>query len=171
MSDSKRKERLVSREFRDILGERLRAERLKLNYSVSDVAYMTTITVNTINTIEKGDATNIDYYIEYAKAVKFNLGKLSDFGIKLIPRVPLSPDRTEATKLTSKIREHIIEGSFLQNGKTVAQIRDELAKLKQIDINVVTSSSVAGVMRNLANDNVVKVGGNDGRKNKYVRVK
>lgn len=171
MSDKKRKDRLVSREFRDILGARLRTERMKLNYSISDVAYMTTIPVNTINTIEKGNATNIDYYIEYAKAVKFDLGKLSDFGIKLIPQVELPADRTEATKLTSKIREHIIEGSFLQNGKTVDQIRDELAKLKQIDINVVTSTSVAGVMRNLLSDYIVKVGDKDGRKNVYVKIK
>lgn len=170
MSEKKRKDRLVSREFRDILGARLRTERMKLNYSISDVAYMTTINVNTINTIEKGNATNIDYYIEYAKAVKFDLGKLSDFGIKLIPLVALSQKRTEATKLTSKIREHIIEGNFLQNGKTVDQIRDELAKLKQIDINVVTSTSVAGVMRNLLSDNIVEVVDKDGRKNKYVKV-
>lgn len=170
MSDIKRKKRLESREFRDTLGAKLRAERLKLNYSISDVAYMTTITANTIITIEKGNATNIDYYIEYAKAVKFNLGKLSDFGIKLIPLVALSQKRTETTKLTSKIREHIIEGNFLQNGKTVDQIRDELAKLKQIDINVVTSTSVAGVMRNLLSDNIVKVADKDGRKNLYARV-
>lgn len=76
----------------------------------------------------------------------------------------------ETTRLTSKIRQYILERNFLSKGKTVAQIRDELAKLKQISKSTVTSSHVAGVMRNLANDNIVKVADKDGRKNKYVRV-
>ena len=170
MDKNKRQDRLDKPEFRSILGEKLREKRLELNYSVSDISYMTTIPQNTIVSIEKGKTTNIDYYVEYAKAVNYPIGKLTDFGIKLIPRIPLSSERKEATKLTAKIRQSIIESNFLSNGRTVAQIREELAKLKQVDANDVKSSHVAGVMRNLANDNIVKVADKDGRKNLYVRV-
>ena len=170
MENNKRRERLISREFRDILGKNLRLERLKLHYSVKDISYMTTISVNTINTIEKGDATNIDYYIEYAKAVKYDFGKLSDFGIKLVPLVPLPAIRKEATQLTAKIRKFILHANFLGSGKTVEQIHYELIRLKQVTSTQVTSTEISGVIRNLSSYNIVKVGGKLGRKNLYVRV-
>lgn len=170
MDENKRQDRLDEPEFRRFLGEKLREIRLELNYSVSDISYMTTIPQNTVSSIEKGKTTNIDYYVEYAKAVNYPMGKLTDFGIKLIPRIPLSSERKEATKLTAKIREFIVQSNFLSNGKTVAQIHDELIKLKQTSITQVSSTGIAGVMRNLASDNIVKIGGKDGRKNLYVKV-
>lgn len=170
MNENKRQDRLDEPEFRIILGKKLREIRLELNYSISDISYMTTIPQNTVSSTEKGKTTNIDYYIEYAKAVNYPIGKLTDFGIKLIPRIPLSYERKEATKLTAKIMENIIAGKFLSKGKTVAQIHDELIKLKVISSTQVSSTGIAGVMRNLTLDNIVKVGGKDGRKNLYERV-
>lgn len=170
MDKNKRQDRLDEPEFRTILGEKLREKRLGLNYSVSDISYMTTIPQNTVVSIEKGKTTNIDYYVEYAKAVNYPIGKLTTFGIKLIPRIPLSSERKEASKLTAKIKANIIAGEFLSNGKTVAQIHDELIKLKLINSTQVSSTGIAGVMRNLANDNLVKVADKDGRKNVYVKV-
>lgn len=170
MGKNKRQDRLDEPEFRDILGKKLREERLKLNYSASDISYMTTIPQNTVLSIENGKTANIDYYVEYAKAVNYPIGKLTDFGIKLIPRIPLSSERKEASKLTAKIKENIIAGEFLSSGKTVAQIHDELIKLKVISLTQVSSTGIAGVMRNLTLDNIVKVGDKVGRKNLYVRV-
>ena len=170
MNKDIRKDRIDNSEFRNILGTKLRAERLKLNYSVSDITYMTTIPQNTVVSLEKGKTTNIDYYVEYAKSVNYPMGKLTDFGIKLRPQIPLSSERKEATKLTAKIREFIVQTDFLNNGKTVAHIHDELIKLKQISATQVSSTSIAGVMRNLVSDNIVKVGGTDGRKNLYVSI-
>ncbi len=158
-----------SPEYRENIGKKLKLHRIMRNFSVSDVAYMLGTSDKTISNTESGKTTNIDYYFEYAKAVQYPMETLLDFKISMIPRNPLPNERLEATKLTAKIKQYIIERNFLSNGKTVAQIRDELVKLKQIDINVVTSSSVAGVMRNLLSDNIVKVADKDGRKNVYVR--
>lgn len=169
MGINKRKDRLDKPEFRRILGEKLREKRLELNYSVSDISYMTTIPQNTVVSIEKGKTTNIDYYVEYAKAVNYPIGKLTDFGIKLIPRIPLSSERKEATKLTAKIKEFIIPGNFLSHGKTVAEIHDELIRLKQISATKVSSTGIAGVMRNLSSDNIVTAREKIGRKNVYVK--
>ena len=159
-----------SPEYRQNIGKKLKLHRIMRNFSVSDVAYMLGTSDKTISNTESGKTTNIDYYVEYAKAVQYPMETLLDFKISMIPLNPLPNERLEATKLTAKIRQYIIEGNFLSDGRTVAQIRAELAKLKQIDTNAVTSSHVAGVMRNLVNDNIVMVGGNDGRKNLYVRV-
>ncbi|OWK72886.1 hypothetical protein CBW16_11595 [Flavobacteriaceae bacterium JJC] len=158
-----------SPEYRKNIGKKLKLHRIMRNFSVSDVAYMLGTSDKTISNTESGKTTNIDYYVEYAKAVQYPMETLLDFKISMIPLYPLPNERLEATKLTAKIRQYIIEGNFLSDGRTVAQIRAELAKLKQIDTNAVTSSHVAGVMRNLSNDNLVKVGGNDGRKNLYVK--
>ena len=159
-----------SPEYRKKTGKKLKLHRIMRNFSVSDVAYMLGTSDKTISNTESGKTTNIDYYVEYAKAVQYPMETLLDFKISMIPRNPLPNERLEATKLTARIRQSIIESNFLSNGRTVAQIRDELAKLNQIDTNDVTSSHVAGVMRNLANDNIVKVAEKDGRKNLYVRV-
>ena len=57
-----------------------------------------------------------------------------------------------------------------RNGKTAAQIHDDLIKLKVISSTQVCSTGISGVMRNLSDDNIVKVGGKVGRRNLYVRV-
>lgn len=159
-----------SPEYRENIGKKLKLYRIMRNFSVSDVAYMIGTSDKTISNTESGKTTNIDYYFEYAKAVQYPMETLLDFKISMIPRNPLPNERLEATKLTAKIKQYIIEHNFLSNGKTVAQIHDELIKLKLISSTQVSSTGIAGVMRNLANDNLVKVGMKDGRKNLYVRV-
>lgn len=156
--------------YRKKLGETLRKIRIKKGYSIPDIIYMTGLSKSTVTKVESGDAKTIDSYINYSVSVEYPFATFNDFNIKPIPITNLSPQMLEATKLTAKIRQYIIEGNFLSDGRTVAQIRAELAKLKQIDIKAVTSSGVAGVMRNLLSDNIVKVGDKDGRRNLYVRV-
>src|SRR5699024_3632381 len=105
-------ERSVSPKYRSILGERLKEKRISLNLTRSDISLMTTIAENTINNIEKGMTTNIDYYVEYAKSVQYPLETLSDFKIKLIPINKLPKERQLTSSLTSKIREHIVNSKF-----------------------------------------------------------
>lgn len=171
MSGSKRKQRLDSPNYRENIGKSLRQKRIDLDFSVSDIAYMTTITDNTVLSIEKGITTNIDYYVEYAKAVKYPLETLHDFKIELVPTRTLPPERQEKVKLTSKIRKSIIETKFLKSGKTVSEIKDELVRLKLIDEKKITSTEISGVLRNLVQDKIIKVASKEGRKNLYVRIK
>lgn len=138
---------------------------MSLNLTRSDISFMTTISENTINSIEKGATTNIDYYVEYAKSVQYPLETLDDFKIKLAPINKLPKERQLTSSLTSKIREHIVNSKFLKDGKEVAEIREELLRKKLIDDSV-DSTAVAGVMRNLLNDEVVKAK-KSGRKNLY----
>lgn len=168
MNKTTRKKRLDSPEFRTILGRNLRLERIKQGYSLADISQMTTIIVATIRTIEKGEATNIDYYIEYAKAVKYDFGPISTLGVELTPKQPLL--RKEVTNLTAKIRAHIIMTEFLTEGKTVGQIQKELERLGMINPPDVSATEIAGVMRNLKIKNVVQVIGKDGRKNVYGKI-
>lgn len=168
MSANTRKERLNSPQYRELLGKKLMEKRIKLNYARIDISIMTTIPENTINSIEKGITINIDYYVEYGKAVKYPLQTLLDFEIPLKPKNDLPKDRLEAVNLTAKIREHIVKSSFLNEGKTVAEIKDELVRLKLVTKDM-QSVAIAGVMRNLKNDELVETKNKQGRKEVYYK--
>lgn len=157
--------------YRKKLGKILKTLRVEKGYSIQDIMYMTRLSKSTVIKIESGEAKSIDFYINYAVAVDYQLASLNELKIKLIPINLLPEELQKKSKLTQKIRQYIIHVNFLNEGKTVAQIHDELIKIKQISAKQVTSTEIAGVMRNLASDNIVKVGGKDGRKNLYVRVK
>ena len=166
----KRKSRLKSPEYRTFLGKKLREERQKQGYSLSDIFDMTSIPENTVLSLEKGITTSIDYYVEYAKAVAYDFDGLKAAGIKLLPLKALPKEKLERVFLTKKVRTYIIKTDFLGDGKTNEQIRDELFRLEQIDKKVTTSIDVAGVMRNLIDDETVKVVGKSGGKNTYALV-
>ncbi|WP_162304120.1 helix-turn-helix domain-containing protein [Chryseobacterium mulctrae] len=169
MNKSDKKARLVSPEYRGQIGKKLKQRRIELNFSINDIAFMTDITDNTVLSIEKGITTNIDYYVEYAKAVHYPLETLDDFKIKLVPHKALPDDRKAKANLTGKIRKCIVQSSFLNTGKTVAEIKAELINFKLIDATQVSSTEIAGVMRNFVIDGIVKIENKVGRKNIYIK--
>ncbi|MGV0923436.1 helix-turn-helix transcriptional regulator [Empedobacter tilapiae] len=152
------------------LGNKLRSLRIEKLYTIDDIVYMTEISRSTIIKIEKGEAKIIDYYVEYAKAVQYPLETLVDLNIPLIPLNQLPKDRLESLKLTSKIREHIVNTNFLNEGKIVAEIKEELVRLKLVPKDI-TSVAIAGVMRNLKNDELVSSEETTGRKAIYIKPK
>lgn len=164
----KRKERLKSPEYRTLLGMDLRKCRHEKGYSLSDICDMTGMAKSTIIDIEKGITINIDYYVEFAKAVGYPLKNLRSFKIPLKPINELSSEKKARTFLTRKIRE-IINMGFLENGKTVDEIIDELVRLNCLEREKTSSKEVSGVMRNLIEDNTVEVKAKIKRKNIYVR--
>jgi len=168
LSEKIRKERLNSPQYRELLGKKLFGKRIELNYSRLDISLMTTIPENTINSIEKGITTNIDYYVEYGKAVKYPLQTLLDFKIPLKPKNDLPKERKDAIKLTAKVREHIVNTDFLSDGKVVADIKEQLLKLKLIPKDL-KSEDISGVMRNLKDDGLVTTGKKVGRKVVYFK--
>ncbi len=169
MDKSNKKARLVSPEYRGKIGKKLKQKRIELDLSINDIAFMTDMTDNTVISIEKGITTNIDYYVEYAKAVQYPLETLNDFKIKLVPLKALPDDRKAKANLTGKIRKWIVQSTFLDTGKTVSEIKAELVKLKLIEATKVSSTEIAGVMRNFVIDDTIKVKSKVGRKNLYTK--
>lgn len=154
--------------YRKKLGEILKLKRVEKGYTIPDIMFMTGLSKSTVSKVESGDAKTIDSYINYAVSVEYPLATLNDFKIKLIPINTLPPELKERSKLTQKIRQHIIQNDFLSNGKTVAQIHHELLRLKQVSATQVTSTEIAGVMRNLLKENVVQIKDKEGHKNIYI---
>src|SRR5690606_3955765 len=152
--------------YRESIGQKLKEYRLKNFLSIDDIIIMTEISKSSVVKVEKGTAKDIDLYVEYAKAVQYPLATLTDFNIPLKPVNKLPKDRLEAVNLTAKSREHIVKSNFLNKGKTVSEIKDELVRLKLVPKDV-QSVAIAGVMRNLKDDGLVITGEKVGRKVVY----
>lgn len=164
---AKRKNILISPDYRTLIGLRLRKKRIALNYSVGDIAFMMDIPERTVISMEGGEVTNIDYYVEYAKAVRYPMETLRSLNIPLEPLRPLPQERKDKIRLTHLIRERIVKGGFLRDRKSVEDIRKELIALKQIPKDPSFSKKIAGIMRNLVDDHSVTVVEKSGRKNLY----
>jgi len=154
-SKIKRASRLKSDNYRIYLGRKLKEKRQSLGYSLSDINDMTNIPANTILSLEKGLTTNIDYYVEYAKAVQYNFELLSVVGIELVPLKELSEEKQSRTFLTLKIKRYILDSDFLIEGKSSEEIIKRLIDLKQLIDRQVTPTEVTGVMRNFVADETV----------------
>ena len=154
--------------YRENLGSKLKYYRLKKNYSLDDIAYLTGISRSSIIKVEAGKAKDIDSYINYGKAVEYPLETLTDFEIPLIAVNKLPEDRLKSLNLTAKVREHIVSTDFLTTGKVVAEIREELLRLNVIPEEL-KSVTIAGVMRNLTDDGLVTIGDKVGRKVVYLK--
>ncbi|PUV25163.1 helix-turn-helix domain-containing protein [Sphingobacterium athyrii] len=168
MSNEKRSERIKSPDYRVFIGKNLRSHRIDHGYTLKDIKEMTGIPINTLIDIEKGEVTNIDYYVEYAKSVNYPLANLKQANIILEPLNKLSNESLKRIKLTKEIRKHIILTEYISDGLTTNDIIEELVRKKVIKKGEVTSTEVSGVMRNLAADNIVEVESKTGNKNTYI---
>lgn len=164
---AKRKNILISPDYRTLIGLKLRKKRITLNYSVGDIAFMMDIPERTVISMEGGEVTNIDYYVEYAKAVRYPMETLRSLNIPLEPLRPLPQERKDKIRLTHLIRERIVKGGFLKERRSVEDIRNELIALKLIPKDNSYSKKIAGIMRNLVDDQSVTVVEKSGRKNLY----
>lgn len=168
MSEITRAEKVKSPEYRTFIGKELKIRRIGYGYTFGDISEMTEIPVNTIISMENGEVVNIDYYVEYAKAVKYQLPTLSRANIKLTPVKKLSKESAERIKLTMLIRKHAISSNFLLTDRTSKQILDELERLKVLPKDAVTTTDISGVMRNLISDEIIEKGKKIGKKDSYI---
>lgn len=167
MEQNKKSAIVKSPAYREFLGKELRKQRIEGGFTLQDVSDMSNIPINTLLGIENGKVTNIDYYVVYGKAVKYPLATLRQAKIKLEPAHQLPKEQLKRIKLTKEIRTNIVLTDFLSDGKSSQQIKDELERLKVIPEDTVTTTEIAGVMRNLIADKTV-VAYKSGGKNLYI---
>lgn len=170
MQTDTRSKKIESPEYREFIGKELRRHRIREGFTLNDINEMTGIPTNTIIGLEKGSVVNIDYYVEFAKSVKCELPTLTQANIKLSPKNELSKESSERIRLTVLIRNHIIQKGFLLESKTSRQIMEELERIKAIPKDLVTTTQISGVMRNLISDEVVKKGEKINKKDSYIQI-
>jgi len=150
------------------IGVKLKEERLLLGYSIGDIADMTDFSKSTIINLEKGIATNIDYYIGYAKAINLKLQKLFDIPIEYKPKFELSEDKKNRIFLSKRIKKLIIEQNLFQNKIGVDDvitilIENDLTRSKKL------STDVSRILLNWVEDGTLVVVEKKGRKNLYMK--
>lgn len=146
--------RIDSNLYIEDLSARLRAQRIKKGYTIANICKMICISKGSLNKIEKGESTNIIHLLEYARAVGVEFFSLKAMNLSFEPLVPLSEEDLNETGLTAIIRKHIINTTFLDSGKVIAQIKDELVGKGLIDKNT-KSNVISNVMSNLLKEKEV----------------
>jgi len=150
------------------IGMKLKEQRLLVGYSIGDIADMTDFSKSTVINLEKGIATNIDYYIGYAKAINLKLQKLFDIPIEYKPKFELSEDKKNRIFLSKRIKKLIIEHNLFQNKIGVDDvitilIENDLTRSKKL------STYVSRILLNWVEDGTLVVVEKKGRKNVYMK--
>ena len=142
----KRAEIIRSPEYREEFGAKLKAKRLELGYSLSDMYDMSDIPINTCLSIEKGKTTNIDYYVEYAKTLEYELPALFDINVVLGPKNQLSEEKRARVFLARKIRVLMVEEQFFKEETAVKQVKDRLIEKGEVVDSRTLSAEISGVL-------------------------
>lgn len=157
--------------IKPIIGERLRNKRLLLEYSLGDISDMTDFSKSTVINLEKGIATNLDYYIGYAKAIDFKLSELFNVEIIYKPKYELSEDKKNRIFLSKKIRVLFTKHDFFKNDVTVDDIITHFEKQKELTRTTKLSTDISRILLNWVEDGVLYVPEKRGRSNVYRRIK
>lgn len=152
---------------KQIIGEKLKGRRLSLEYSLSDISDMTDFSKSTVINLEKGIATNLDYYIGYAKAIDLKLPKLFDLPILYKPKYELSEDKKNRIFLSKKMRLLYTTHDFFRNHVTVDDIILHFEKHKELTRTRKLSVDISRILLNWVEDGVLYVVEKRGRINVY----
>jgi len=112
------------------------------------MVHMTEISENTCRDIEKGRASGIDYYLEYAKALEYPLPELFDIDIVYKPRHYLPDEDLEKASIARKIMHLKNEKSLFKERTYVHQVKTMLVKENLVKDNDSLSSTISGILLN-----------------------
>lgn len=156
--------------IKQIIGDRLKSKRLLLEYSLGDISDMTDFSKSTIINLEKGIATNLDYYIGYAKAINLKIPELFDVSVIYEPKYELSEDKKNRIFLSKKLRGLLIKDDFFKNSVTVDDIIIHFEKQNDLTRTIKLSTDISRILLNWVEDGVLYVVEKRGRTNVYRKV-
>lgn len=131
---------------------KLKAKRKFLKYSIDDVKLLSGLSEYAVREVESTDTTNLYFILEYARALEYNIFTDSIDEISFEPR---NRKEFENKNMTFKVGTYLQKAKFLNNGKVVSEIKEELI-LNKIIPETADSTYVAGIMRVLLKSNTVK---------------
>lgn len=158
----KRKQIDFSDKYRIQLGKKLKNKRLEKGYSQKQISIMTEIPRDTVKNIENGSTKGLDYYLEYSKALEYELTDLFNIEIVLKPKHELSSEEKKVVRFTQLIRHNLLLKGFFKEEKSVEQVSLKLFQLELINTTVGQSQAISGVLRNMIEDDHLKVSRQDG---------
>lgn len=135
-----------------ILGERLKAKRLKAELAIEDLAAMTGFSYNTISNIENGLETYITYFIEICFALGVHPKEIMDVELDVKPRFSLPASRLEKSRLTNRINA-LIEANYFQIERSASEVTQKLTSDHNSDFE---SKNVSVILTRLVKSSVLK---------------
>jgi len=108
------------------IGNFLRKRREELAYSLTDVANMTGLTVNTIASLEKGKGTTLNNFLFVCRALALQPREVFADDIGLNPPYPLPPNAKKRIETTQKLDELILNTDFFTTPRRVADVLQKL---------------------------------------------
>lgn len=152
----------------EAIGLKLKNKRIEQGYSLSDIVEMTGFAQSSVIDLENGSASNIHYYLEYAKTLEYNLSDLFQIDIGRGSLYKLSSKKQERAFLTRNTRKLYYDLSFFSKKRSV---KDVIEGLKEIDALKVydddISSKVSSVLFNMVEEGLLIVTEKSGRNNLY----
>jgi len=155
---------------KEIIGNSLKEKRISMGYSIADVAELTDFSKSTIINMEKGIATNLDYYIAYAQALNFRLDQLFDIPVEYKPRFELPENKKNRIFLSRKIKVLFNEEDFFSNNVSVNDIITRLEEKKEVKKSKKLSTDVSRILLNWVEDGTIYIVEKRGRNNIYSKV-
>ena len=155
---------------KEMIGNSLKEKRISMGYSIADAAELTDFSKSTIINIEKGIATNLDYYIAYAQALNFKLDKLFDIEVEYKPRFELPENKKNRIFLSRKIKILFNEEDFFSNDVSVNDIITRLEEKKEVKRSKKLSTDVSRILLNWVEDGTIYIVEKKGRNNIYSKV-
>ncbi|TPG31318.1 helix-turn-helix domain-containing protein [Flavobacterium pectinovorum] len=135
------------------LGKRLKAERLKAELEIEDLAALTGFSYNTIYNIENGFETYLSYFIEVCFSLGVHPKEIMDIELDLSPRFSLPASRLEKSRLTNRINT-LIESSYFKIERSASDVTEKLRNDHNLDFK---SKNVSVILVRFVKSNVLNI--------------
>jgi transcriptional regulator with XRE-family HTH domain len=135
------------------IGKRLKAERLKAELEIEDLAAMTGFSYNTISNIENGLETYLSYFLEVCFALGIHPKEILDIGLDIKPRFSLPASRREKSRLTNRINA-LIEAGYFKIERSASEVTEKLSTDHNSDFE---SKNVSVILVRFVKSNVLKI--------------
>tara|TARA_R110002049_G_scaffold93815_4_gene231577 strand:+ start:801 stop:1289 length:489 start_codon:yes stop_codon:yes gene_type:complete len=134
------------------IGKRIKAQRIKSELEIEDIAEMTGFSYNAIRSLEDGNELTLSYFVEICKAIKSHPKDILDFKIDTKTRFKLSPSRKEKSRLTSRIKLYLDDNYFTKD-RTALDILHELENEYQVKSS---SSAISVILNRMVESGILK---------------
>lgn len=135
------------------IGKRLKAERLKAELEIEDLAAMTGFSYNTISNIENGLETFLSYFLEVCFALGVHPKEIMDIVLDVKPRFSLPASRKEKSRLTNRINA-LVEAGYFKIEKSASDVTEKLCTDHNSDFE---SKNVSVILVRFVKNNVLQM--------------
>lgn len=150
----------------EVVGKRIKKERLKQNLEIADISDQTGLHYNTVRKMEGGHDVLLSTFIEVCFSLKLHPKNVFEVDLDIKPKFTLSPSRKEKSRLTSRIKDLLLKG-FFNTWRGTKDVVQELNKGYDLQAD---SKNISSIMKRFVLEQHLTLR-KEGRKNLYRKLK